>query len=335
MYMKEIKESIKNKIFKSCYVFYGPEVFLKRNYEEQLKKAVLGSLDDMMNLEIFDDKKIMPDTIINASETFPFLAEKRLIIVRDSGLFHTGRKNESEKMSDYISKIPETACIVFIEDEVDKRGKLYKSVSKNGHAVEFKTPPESDIIKWIMTGFKKNKVVISNDTAAYLLRTVGSSMENALGEIEKLTAYKNGEGEITKSDIDSVCIKSFETKIFDLVAAIGNKKAETALEIYRNMLMMKESPIMILAMITRQFRIIFQCSELLKSGENNAGIAARLGQREFVVRECVKQSKNFSGNILMKAIEYCLETDINIKTGKMNGDLAVEVLIIKYSGAVA
>lgn len=329
--MKELKNDIKNKQFKSCYLFYGSEGYLKKAYENSIKKAIVDESFETMNFDMFDDKKVLTTKVIDALETLPFMAEKRFVLVRDSGLFQTGRKDESEKMADYLSTIPESACLLFVEEEIDKRGRLYKSIVKNGRAVEFKTPDEKTLVNWIMSELKKKKMEINSATAIYLIRTTGSNMENIVGEIEKLSAYKAQNGKIENEDIDKVCIKSFETKIFDLVAAIGNKKPETALEIYRNMLLMKESPIMILAMIIRQFRLIFQCKLLLKQGEASASIAQRLSQREFVIRECVKQSQNFSIEILEKAVKECLETDIAIKTGGMTGELAVELLILSYS----
>lgn len=328
--MKELKNDLKNQIFRACYLFFGKETFLKKKYETAMKQALIEENSALMNFDCFDDRKISVQRILDSLETMPFLAEKRLVVVKDSGLFQTGRKEDSEKMAEYLSKIPESSCLLFLEEEIDKRGKLYKSVVKYGHAVEFKTPDEKILIIWIKKELKKKKIRIESSAASYLIHTTGGHMEAISGEMEKLSTYLEEGEEASRELIDQLCIKALEVKIFDLVAAIGNQETDVALEIYHNMILTKESPIMILAMIIRQFRLLFQSKYLLEKGEETGGIAQKLGQRDFIIRDCIKQSKNFSLETLKKAMDHCLETDICIKTGKMNGELAVELLILSY-----
>ncbi len=328
--MKELKKQMKEKMFCPCYLFYGNESYLKKAYAEKMKSSMIEESAKLMNYDCFEDKKIAVSTLIDAAETMPFLSDKRLIVVKNSGLFRVGRKDDSEKMAEYIANIPESTCILFIEEEIDKRGKLYKAVGKNGYAVEFKALSEKDLVTWISRECKKNNLKIEGATASYLIRTVGGDMENLVREMAKLAAFEGEGGIISTHDIDEICIKSLETRIFDLVGALGSGKTKEAVTIYRNLLMMKESPIMVLTMLSRQFRIILQCKTLLEAGEPQNGIGQRTGLRDFVVRECLRQGKNFSTKRLKEGLDDCLETDVNIKTGKMNGELAVEVLIIKY-----
>lgn len=329
--MNVLKNDIKTKEFKKCYLLFGNEVFLKKTYESKLKEAINGKTEDLMNIEVFEDKKASVSKIIDACETLPFLAEKRVILVKESGLFQSGRKDDTEMLAEYAEKIPYTACIIFVESQVDKRNKLYKSVSSVGHCAELKTPSESELVKWVVSYFKKNKLNISSANAAYLLRTVGNGMETALKEMEKLISFKGKDSDILAEDIENVCTKSFEAKIFDMVGAIGNKDTKKALTVYRNLLFMKESPIMILSMITRQFRIIMQSGYLAKDGKSINEIAEITGQRDFVVRECLRQTKNFTFEILKNALDECLKIDLDIKTGMADAETAVEILIINYS----
>lgn len=329
--MNELENQIKTRKFSQSYLFFGEEPFLKNLYKERLKKAMLDETAEMMNFNYYEEKFLSVSSIIDTAETLPFLSEKRLVMVKNSGLFYTGRKDDSEKMSDYLKKVPQTSCILFLEEQVDKRGKLYKTIAKYGYAVEFKMLSEKELIFWITKQFQNNKISIESQIASYLIYTVGGNMNDLSQEIKKLCDYKGQNENITAMDIDCVCIKSLEAKIFDLVAAIGNQKLEKAIEIYSNLLFMKQSPIMILVMIIRQFRFILQCQCLLKEGLELSFIAQKLGQRDFVIKQWVNQSKNFSFEKLQKALEDCLKTDIQIKTGKMNSEMAVELLIIKYS----
>lgn len=328
--MKNLKERIEKGIISSIYLFYGEEEYLKKVYEKKIKNLVVSPGMEMMNLNVFEGKDFEIDFLIDTCETFPFMAEKRLIIIKNSQLFRAGRKDDTEKICAYLARLPESSCILFIEEEVDKRGKLYKTVQKQGSVTEFLPLKENELVAWIKREFKNSGKEIENKDVIHMLRTVGTDMELIFGEIEKLISFADKDI-VTSVDIDNICTKSLETKIFDMLDAIGEKKANTALDIYNNLLMLKEAPIKILTMITRQFRLLFQTKSLVENGMGADFIAQRLGQRPFVITGLVKQAKNFSKNILREALEDCLETDLSIKTGKLQPEMALELLIVKYS----
>lgn len=328
--MKELKKQIKARNFKKCYLFFGDESYLKNYYEGDLKKNIIMEGLEMMNLDIFEDKSINIDDIINSASTLPFMSEKRLIIIKNSELFKSGRKADSEKMVSYIEKIPESTCLLFIEAEIDKRSRLYKAVQNYGYVVEFKSPRESELIKWLQNIFNQNGKQLEQSTLQYLLKTVGTDMELLKTESQKLISYKLNDY-ITTEDIDNICTKSTEAKIFDMLDAMGNKKPDIALEILSSMFMMKEAPIKILTLIIRQFRLIFQTKFLSLNSYDLSSIATRLNQRPFIIKGILAQSQNYSLETLKGALEDCLETDISIKSGSISGQTGIELLIIKYS----
>lgn len=331
--MKEILEDIKNKNFKNIYLFYGEENYLKNYYEDKLKKSIIDEVFSMMNIDEFDGKNVNVQSIIDSANTSPFLSERRLILVKSSGLFITGKKYETDKFTDFICNIPSTTIILFIEQSVDKRNKLYKALNRVGSTIEFKIPKETEIINWVMGLFSKNNMFISKACATKFIQTVPYNMETMVLEINKLVNYKGENNEITEKDIEFICTKSLDTKIFELVKAVGERNLEKSLDIYSNLLIMKEQPLMILAMVTRQFRLILRCKALSSKGASVNEIATTLELRSFVVTECIKQGKNFKYDTLLKALNECLEMDINIKNGKLNDKLAVEIFIIKYTNS--
>jgi len=329
--MKELKEDIKSKNFKRIYLFFGDENYLKNYYEGRFKNVILDKSFEMMNLDIFEGKSQSVQNIIDSAYTAPFMSERRLIIVKDSYLFITGKKDESDKLADFLKDVPISTTIIFIEDTVDKRNKLYKSASSLGIAVEFKILKEPELIKWVTDLFEKKDKLISKECVISLIRTVPDNMGTIAFEVDKLINYKSDSKEITFEDIDIVCTKSLENRIFELVKAVGEKKLEKSLDVYSNMIIMKEQPIMILTMIARQFRLILQCKDLVSQGQSSEVIASTLGIRSFIVNDCKKQASNFKFNTLLQAINECLEIDLGIKTGKLNPKLAVEIFLIKYA----
>lgn len=330
--MKELKKQWKNGEFGRCYLFFGAETYLLKDYETALEKALLPEGTEMMNHDIFEEKRATAAAIMDAAETFPFLNEKRLVTVKNSEFFQKGgRKEEGEKLKEFLADIPESTCLLFIEEKVEKTSALYKAVVKHGQAIEFKKLTEKDLGAWIKKLCKDNQKQMSESVLGLFLQTVDHYMENIEGELLKLIAYKGEESEIKAEDIRAVCTVSLEARVFDLVKAVAEKRPEKAVQIYRTLLSMKESPYMVLSLITRQFRFILETKLLSESGMTNETIAAKLEIRDFAVKEYLRQSKRFSARVWKDAMKDCLETDLNIKSGKAAEETAVELLIVKYA----
>lgn len=152
--MKTIDADIKAGSFAPVYLLYGEEAYLKKQYKDKLKKALIPE-GDTMNLSLFEGKDIRPGEIIDLAETMPFFTERRLILLENSGVF----KNACEELSEYMKSIAPTACFVFVEDEVDKRGKMFKNVKAAGRVVEFQRQNEKILTQWILGRLKReNKI---------------------------------------------------------------------------------------------------------------------------------------------------------------------------------
>ena len=332
--MKTLKKNWKNNEFSRCYLFYGTETYLIKDYEAALTKAILPDGAEIMNHDIFEEKRATAAAIMDAAETMPFLNEKRLVTVRNSEFFQKGgRKEEGDNLKEFLADLPDTVCLLFIEEKAEKTNGLYKAVAKYGQAVEFKKPTEKDLGTWIKKRCKDNGMEMSEGVLNLFLQTVDHDMENIDGELQKLIAYKGEEAEVKAEDIRAVCTVSLEARVFDLVRAVAEKRPEKAVQVYRTLLSMKESPYMVLSLITRQFRLILETMLLSKSGMTNDMIAAKLEIRDFAVKEYLRQSKRFPAEGWKKALRDCLQADLDIKTGKAQEETAVEMLIMKYSAS--
>lgn len=284
-----------------------------------------------MNMSLFEGEDILADQIIESAQAVPFMNDKRLIIVKNSGFFTAKRKKDAELIYSFLDDIPAFTCLIFVEDNIDKKNKLYKKFDKMKFAVEFELPKEQELLVWIGRKFKKNNKDIDQRTSLYLVRTVGRSMVDLENEINKLISYKEDNNIITIEDIDKVCIKSLESHVFDLLKAMGYKKTDEALKIYSNLINNKEHPIKILSMITRQIRLILQVKYLSEQGFNAKKISESIKEPFFVVNDCLKQAQLFTLDKLKEGINDCLETDIASKTGKMDPNLAVEIFLVEFS----
>jgi len=321
-----IDEDIKSGKLNHIYLIYGEESFLRKQYKERLKKA-LSPEDDSMNYSYYEGKDISAGEIIDLAETMPFLAERRTIIIENSPFF----KSEGEKIAEYLNNVPDTTYFVFVEETVDKRSKMYKSLAKNGCVVEAQGLSEDKIITWVLQLLKKDNKKITQNTMHYLLDKIGTNMENIRQEVEKLVCYCYDKEVITNEDVDAVCTTQINNQIFEMLDAMANKRQKVALQLYYNLLALKEPPMRILFLIGRQFNLLMQTRMLKQKGYGDRVIAEKIGVPPFAATKYVNQASKFKLEDLKRAVEECVEADEAVKNGNRNDRLSVELLIIKYS----
>ena len=175
--MKTIDEDIKTGNFKQIYLFYGEEGYLKKQYRDKLKAALCADEGGMsmgagsdMNFSAFEGKDINPKEVIDLAETLPFFADRRVILIENSGFF----KNACDDLADYLTQVAPTTFFLFIEEEVDKRSKMYKAVKKDGKIVEFATQTEELLTRWILSRLKKEGKNITGNVMQLFLSKTGT-----------------------------------------------------------------------------------------------------------------------------------------------------------------
>ena len=307
------------------YCLYGEEAFLKRNYKNLLKEAILG--DDTMNFQSFYGKETNLTEIISLADTMPFFAEKRLILVENSGLF----KKDAEPLASYLPTMPESTVLLFVEEQVDKRNKLYKKVKDLGYVAELSRQPESQLKTWIFQILKRENRKITKGAMELLLSSVGDDMELIKNELDKLIAYTEGREGIVPADVEAVCSVQITGKIFDMITNIAAGRQKAALDEYYDLLALKEPPMRILFLIARQFNQLLSVKELMSIGKGKDEIAKKVGLQPFVAGKVMTQARAFSGEKLRSYVEKCVSCEEAVKTGRLNDQLAAERVIMEFS----
>lgn len=324
--MKSIQEDIKTGNFKQSYLLFGEEAYLKHQYKEKLLNA-LNPDGDTMNFSRYEGKGIDVRQVIDLCETMPFFAERRVILLEDTGFF----KNKCEEFADYMKNLPDYLVLVFSESEVDKRSRMYKTVKSGGRVTEFAKQDEKTLMRWAagLLG-KEGKKITQRDMEFFLTKT-GTDMGNIRMELEKLIMYTEGQDIVTAKDIEAICVTQTTNKIFDMVRAVTEKNQKRALELYYDLLTLKEPPMRILFLLAKQFRQLLLTKKMTGEGASQNEIATRLGVPSFVVRNISACARSYTVEELEKAVEDFVDAEEAVKTGRLGDVLSVELLIVKYS----
>lgn len=324
--MKSIQEDIKTENFKQSYLLFGEEAYLKHQYKEKLLNA-LNPDGDTMNFSRYEGKGVDVKQLIDLCETMPFFAERRIILLEDTGFF----KNKCEELADYMKSLPDYLVLVFSESEVDKRSRMYKAVKSGGRVTEFAKQDEKTLMRWAagILG-KEGRKITQRDMELFLTKT-GTDMGNIRMELEKLITYTEGQDIVSAEDIEAVCVTQTTNKIFDMVRAVTEKNQKRALELYYDLLTLKEPPMRILFLLAKQFRQLLLTKKMSGEGASQNEIATRLGVPSFVVRNISACARSYTVEELERAVEDFVDAEEAVKTGRLGDVLSVELLIVKYS----
>ena len=323
--MQTLNQDIKDRSFKPVYLLYGDEPFLVSSYKKRMREAIAG--DDTMNFNYFEGKNPDVKEIISLADTMPFFAERRLILIDGSGFF----KGAPEELVEYLPQMPDTTCMIFCESEVDKRNRLYKKVKDLGHAAELNKQDSAQLMNWAAGILTKDGKKITRQVMEYFLDRTGDDMENIRTELEKLICYCLEKEIIEPADVEAVTTEQISNKIFEMVDAISTHQQKKALELYYDLLALKEPPMRILFLITRQFQILLTVKVMTNKGFGNKDIAAKAGCPEWAVKKYQSQARSYSVEQLRGALEQGGSYEEAVKTGKMNDQMAVELFLIEYS----
>jgi len=306
------------------HVFYGEEDFLREyNSNKIINECNLSNFD--MNFIRLNEESVvkLPDNC----EQLPFFDSKKVIYVKNSGFFTSGKKispSTIERVTEYLLNLPEYVEVIFNEESVDKRLSPYKKLSKIGKFEEIKFRGEVDLANWICGGMKKCGATIDIETAKYLATVCGPSMSYLHSEIKKLAVLAKEGEKINRDLIDKVCVKSVQGIIFDLTDALGNKDKASALRILEELILKKEAEQFILIMLYKHFRNLFMVKVATAEG---CASAEYLGINPYIYKKLLSQVKNYSVDTLREILARFTEFDYKSKRGEIDIRTGIEMVI--------
>lgn len=324
--MDKINEQLKSGEFNNIYLLYGEEGYLKKQYRDKIATA-LADKDDNMNYNYYEGNKISVGEVLDLGDTMPFFSERRVLVIENSGWF----KKAPEDIEKRIEAFPDTTYIIFVENEIDKRNRLYKFVSKAGYASEMKTPTASMLEKWVTKICKEEGKKIEKPTIHFLVSHMGADMMMLKNELDKLIGYCYDRNEITVEDVKAVCISQAVDKLYNMIDAISIKDQKKALVLYHDLLVLREPAMRILFNLTNHFRALMELSMMSHKEYKYDELASLCGIPVFSVKKDKEQAKRYTYEQLRHMVEMCQMTDQNIKTGRVSDVVGVELLIVDFS----
>lgn len=332
--MKRLEKDIKSGIFAPVYLLHGEESYLVNTYKHKLVEAMCENKESM-NYSYFEGDKSSVSEIMEMGRTMPFFGDRRMILVENSEFF----MKSNVELAEYMAEIPDTTHIVFVERNVDQRGKLYKEVNKHGYTSKLGVQEQSVLIRWIARKLQAHGLQIEGSTAAHLIDMVGGSMDKLNNEIEKLGAYAMGREVLMIEDINTMCVGEPVDKVFEIVDAMLKNEQGKALKYYYDLVALSKKTGKnkgrgtggILGTMVTHFKRLLDIKCLGKDGFTKADIAKMTGIYIKYLEKYIRQASAYSKEELIAILADIADTTMQARTGNLDEALGVELLIVKYS----
>lgn len=339
MTIDELQDNIKKRKIDGNYIFYGLDEQLIKDNIKLIKNAVLDKNFIDLNYTQFDGNTVNIDEAINMCETMPFMSEKKVVVIYRSSFLKEGEDKEEtnkfNKLYKYLENpAPYSILIVYyvFQDEREKASNKIKKLEKKAFCVKFDKLKGMNLEKKVKSLFDERKKEIGKIELKFFCDNVDSDMNIIINEVEKLCSY-TGYKEITKNDILMMLPPKSDNDIFDLVDCLGQKKPEKAIDILNELIFKGEKIPMILFMIERQFRLLFNIKNGIENGKRKENLISELRLNPYICDKMILQSKKFTAKQLKGALHTCLNTEENLKSSSSNSKTEMELLIINAINA--
>ena len=324
------------------YVLIGQDDFSRHQSVQEIKRSLGDDALLAANITVLDGHQVPVAQLRTVCETVPFLAEKRLVIV--TGLLErfesrgearrrkkvtevAVRENEYKSLAACLSELPESTVVVLIDGWVTSNNPLLRELSGKAQIKRFPLLRGSRLQQWIQRRVKEEGGSISPQAVNLMARLVGSNLWIMASEINKLVLLTSGRC-IEEEDVMKVVSYAQESNVFAMVDAILEFKPGLAEKLLQQLLREGAAPAYLLFMLWRQVQMIVRAKELRSRGEPEAEIQDRLGlPSEFTLRKTIEQADRYPLPRVKEVYHKLLEADLAIKTGKYEGELALNILI--------
>ena len=308
----------------NTYLIYGNDYGL---IKREIDKITNGIIDVVK----YDLSASNVSEVIEEASCMSLFGDKK-VVIGENALFLTGTNTSVNHDIDYLTSYVNAEnhdnieILTVVQDKLDERKKIVKLLKKNVTIIHKETIDEKDLPKFVIKEFLNNGYKIDYKTASYFVDYVGKNVDILLSEINKMIIYKDTDKEIFIEDILNISSKGFNDNVFDLSDAIMKKDFKKIFSCYNDLMILKEEPIKIIALLASQFTLVYQSKLLSKEGFMSKDIASTLKVHPYRVKLALEA--NYPDFELKDILKKLHNLDYEIKTGKVDKIVGLENFLL-------
>lgn len=308
----------------NTYLIYGNDYgLIKREIDK-----IISGITDVVKYDLLASNV---SEVIEEASCMSLFGDKK-VVIGENALFLTGANTSVNHDIDYLTSYVNAenhdniVILTVVQDKLDERKKIVKLLKKNVTVIHKDMIDTKDLPKFIMNEFLGNGYKIDYKTASYFVDYVGKNVDILLSEINKMIIYKDTDKEIFIEDILNISSKGFNDNVFDLSDAIMKKDFKKIFSCYNDLMILKEEPIKIIALLASQFTLVYQSKLLSKEGFMSKDIASTLKVHPYRVKLALET--NYPDSELKDILKKLHNLDYEIKTGKVDKAVGLENFLL-------
>ncbi len=322
------------------FLLYGSQDYLIRFMMKQIIQAALPEEEREFNLSRYDMLEAPVQEAIEEAETVPFMGSKKVVLI-ENPYFLTAEKVKAKQdhhlpsLKSYLDNPSPDTVVVLVApyEKLDRRKSLVKTLEKKAKVYELSYVSDATLYGLMETIALKYGATYTRGGHEQLVASAGQNLARLAGEVEKCALYCGKERPIDREAVLEIGSRSLETNVFLLVNNVMERRTVDALHLLHELVAMKEEPLKLLALLERQFRMVYQVAAYRDAGYTQKAIAAKINAHPYAVKMAAEQAGMFSTEAMEQVLARCAETDDRIKTGRTDKLLGLELLIRRISSA--
>lgn len=326
---EEFSQELQKGAVGPLYCLYGEEPYLVERAVKRLLDLALPPEARDFNLTLFYGKECKGEEVADAVQTFPMFADRRVVVVKRCGELST---TALERLLPVVQSPVATSCLILQGEKVDGRLKFFAEFKKAGVLVEFKRPYENQLGPIVRDELASHGKRIEPAAADLLVGYVGANLQELASQAEKVATFAADRPTVTVADVRAIVSDTKVDSVFELCNSLGNRDLAGAMRRLHTILRDGEAPLMLLNMLTRHLRQLWQIRECLDQRLAPPDIEKKLGIRSFFLKGLLAQARNFDGERYRQLFERLFELDLAMKSSGGNPAQLLEYFVLEVCG---
>lgn len=336
MEIRDLDKQIRSGKLSRLYFFYGEEQFMLEDKLKRIKKKLIAPEFSEFNYTVIDEKKITADRIILETQGVPVMADKKVVIVKSSGIFGNSKSSDYKRLIEELKNLPDYLCLIFTEKEFDKKKEKNLDIFREyGEIVKFDFLTEGRLELWIEQCFEDAGKTVLNKEIKTIISKCGLSMRIIGNECRKLISYTGERTKITAEDVEAVVSVTVEAQVFDMLDRIAENRVSGVMQALVNLQNSGENPSAIMTLITGRIAELLTVKQLSADGLDSGKISEYFEPKRppFVIKKLITQSKRFDSDYLKKMMLKGVNYTASVRSGALDKWVAVEMYVSELTDA--
>lgn len=328
MSLRELQNILQAGPLPGLVLLYGPESYFVEQGMRLIRDAVVAPENRDFNLSRYHGKDFKPGEVVEQARTFPVFADRRLVVIKD---LHDASVDQLDGLLAYLDDpVPETVLLLTAE-KIDARRKFYQVLKKTGKTFEFKKIYENQLPAFVRDLAKSFNVTLTGEGLKLFCKRVGTNLVEVQGELEKLYGYLGDRDIADEEDVAAIVSDTRIESIFDLTDALGEGDVSRAFHLLDRLLTEGQAPLMVLAMMTRHFRLMWKVHELVAQKVPQGEFPKRVGVSPYFLKGLIQQAVRFDSRQYRLVFNQLLATDLALKSSGSEPRMHLEKLVLDIS----